>query len=57
MKPITSSNSSALNGSINIPGDKSISHRSLIISSLATGKTTIKGILKGKDIISSKSAR
>tara|TARA_B100000676_G_C18053841_1_gene832989 strand:- start:453 stop:1775 length:1323 start_codon:yes stop_codon:yes gene_type:complete len=56
MKPIISSNSSALNGSINIPGDKSISHRSLIISSLATGKTTIKGILKGKDIISSKSA-
>ncbi|PPR80028.1 MAG: 3-phosphoshikimate 1-carboxyvinyltransferase [Alphaproteobacteria bacterium MarineAlpha2_Bin1] len=56
MKNIISSQSTSINGSINIPGDKSISHRSLIISSLAIGKTTIKGILKGKDIISSKNA-
>ena len=56
MKPITSLNSSPLTGSISIPGDKSISHRSLIISSLAIGKTTISGILEGKDIQRTKNA-
>ena len=56
MKPISSSISTSIKGSVAIPGDKSISHRSLIISSLAIGKTTINGILKGKDIISTKIA-
>ncbi|MAR78824.1 MAG: 3-phosphoshikimate 1-carboxyvinyltransferase [Rhodospirillaceae bacterium] len=56
MKPVTSSNSPSLNGSIFIPGDKSISHRSLMISSLANGKTKIKGILQSQDIIKTKDA-
>ena len=32
------------------PGDKSISHRSLILTSLATGRSTIRGILDSRDV-------
>ncbi len=56
MKPITSSKSTSLKGSILIPGDKSISHRSLMISSLANGKSKIKGMLLSHDIIKTKNA-
>jgi len=34
-----------------VPGDKSISHRALIFGALATGKTRIKGLLEGEDVI------
>jgi 3-phosphoshikimate 1-carboxyvinyltransferase len=40
---------SALQGSVQIPGDKSISHRSLMLGALATGETTIRGLLLGED--------
>jgi 3-phosphoshikimate 1-carboxyvinyltransferase len=36
-------------GEINVPGDKSISHRSLILGSLAKGTTTVRGLLRGED--------
>ncbi|MFQ5468971.1 MAG: 3-phosphoshikimate 1-carboxyvinyltransferase [Gammaproteobacteria bacterium] len=39
----------SLNGSINIPGDKSISHRSIMIGALAEGDTEIDGFLEGED--------
>lgn len=39
-----------LKGEVIIPGDKSISHRALIISSLAQGKSKIKGILRADDV-------
>lgn len=39
----------ALNGEIRLPGDKSISHRSLIFGSIANGSTKINGFLMGKD--------
>ena len=39
----------ALKGRIQIPGDKSISHRSLMLGALASGETKIKGLLLGED--------
>lgn len=46
------SRSLALQGRIRAPGDKSISHRSLIFGGLATGVTQIDGLLEGDDILS-----
>lgn len=39
----------ALTGTIQIPGDKSISHRALMLGAIATGETTIRGLLLGED--------
>lgn len=41
--------SSALQGQISVPGDKSISHRSIIFGALANGTTVINGFLDGED--------
>ena len=41
-----------LKGEIKVPGDKSISHRALIIGSIAQGKTTIEGFLHSEDPLS-----
>ena len=41
-----------LSGSLNIVGDKSISHRSLIISAMAIGKSEIRNLLESEDIFS-----
>ena len=43
---------SHLNGSIRVPGDKSISHRSIIFGSLAEGQTKVYDILRGEDVFS-----
>ena len=45
-------NISHLNGSIRVPGDKSISHRSIIFGSLAEGETKVYDILRGEDVLS-----
>ena len=37
-----------LHGSLRIPGDKSISHRSIMFGSLAKGVTTVRDILRGE---------
>ena len=42
----------SLNGSITVPGDKSISHRAVMLGALAEGTTHIKGFLPGADCIS-----
>ena len=42
----------ALNGSIQVPGDKSISHRSIMFGAIANGKTTVEGFLLGADCLS-----
>lgn len=39
----------SLNGDIRVPGDKSISHRAIILGSLAEGTTTVEGFLEGED--------
>ncbi len=46
-KPATS-----LSGNLKIPGDKSISHRSIMLGSLASGVTKVKGFLEGEDALS-----
>ena len=45
-------NISHLQGSIRVPGDKSISHRSIIFGSLAEGETQVYDILRGEDVLS-----
>src|SRR3954451_5063626 len=49
--PVTAVAGTALKGRIRIPGDKSISHRSLIFGLLAIGETAIEGLLEGDDVI------
>ena len=46
----------ALRGTIHVPGDKSISHRSLILGGLAVGKTRISGLLEGADVLATRDA-
>ena len=43
-------------GSVSVPGDKSISHRSIILSSIATGKSQVSGFLQGEDSLKTMSA-
>ena len=45
-------NSKGLKGTIRVPGDKSISHRSIIFGSLAKGETKVYDILRGEDVLS-----
>ena len=45
-------NSKGLKGTIRVPGDKSISHRSIIFGSLAKGETKVYDILRGGDVLS-----
>lgn len=41
----------ALTGRIRVPGDKSISHRSIMLGSLAEGTTHVSGFLQGEDCL------
>jgi 3-phosphoshikimate 1-carboxyvinyltransferase len=45
-----------LHGIISVPGDKSISHRSLILGALAVGETVIDGLLEGEDVLATAAA-
>jgi 3-phosphoshikimate 1-carboxyvinyltransferase len=49
--PVTAKPGSPLKGRIRVPGDKSISHRSLIFGLLAIGETRIEGLLEGDDVL------
>ena len=49
--PMTSRPCGPLKGEAIVPGDKSISHRSLILGALAVGETKISGLLEGEDVI------
>ncbi len=40
-----------LTGKVRVPGDKSISHRALILGALAVGETRISGLLEGEDVL------
>ena len=46
----------ALSGTFDVPGDKSISHRSMILSAIAIGRTTVSGLLEGDDVMATKQA-
>ena len=50
-KPLTSSSTTALTGSVRVPGDKSISHRALMLGALAVGESVVTGLLEGDDVL------
>lgn len=45
-----------LRGSVTVPGDKSISHRALMLSALAVGESRIDGLLEGEDVLATAAA-
>jgi 3-phosphoshikimate 1-carboxyvinyltransferase len=48
--------SGPLRGTVRVPGDKSISHRSLMLSALAVGESRISGLLEGEDVLATAAA-
>ena len=54
--PLTASRSGPLKGRVRVPGDKSISHRALILGALAVGETRIGGLLEGEDVLNTAKA-
>ena len=48
--------SGALFGTLKVPGDKSISHRALMLSALAVGESKISGLLEGEDVLATATA-
>ena len=51
LRPAKATKSPALKGDVRIPGDKSISHRALMLGGLAAGETRITGLLEGEDVL------
>ncbi|HEY0852603.1 MAG TPA: 3-phosphoshikimate 1-carboxyvinyltransferase [Bradyrhizobium sp.] len=49
--PLQASASGPLAGPVRVPGDKSISHRALILGALAVGETRVSGLLEGEDVL------
>ena len=54
--PLTARRNGPLKGRLRVPGDKSISHRALILGALAVGKTRISGLLEGEDVLNTAKA-
>lgn len=54
--PMTFTTAPALSGSVTVPGDKSISHRSLMLSALAVGESRVEGLLEGEDVLATAAA-
>lgn len=50
-QPMTARKSGPLRGEALVPGDKSISHRALILGALSVGETRITGLLEGQDVL------
>src|SRR5437660_2473721 len=48
--PLAARRSGPLKGRVRVPGDKSISHRALILGALTVGETAIAGLLEGEDV-------
>ena len=49
--PMQAGHANPLTGTAHVPGDKSISHRSLMFGAMAVGKTEIFGLLEGEDVL------
>ena len=49
--PMISRRSGPLRGTAEVPGDKSISHRALILGAMAVGETRVTGLLEGQDVL------
>lgn len=54
--PLEARGSTPLTGRVRVPGDKSISHRALILGALAVGETKITGLLEGEDVLNTAKA-
>ena len=54
--PFTCRRTGPLRGAIEVPGDKSISHRSLLFGALSTGETRVTGLLDAEDVHSTRKA-
>jgi 3-phosphoshikimate 1-carboxyvinyltransferase len=54
--PLEARKGAALTGRVRVPGDKSISHRALILGALAVGETRISGLLEGEDVLNTAKA-
>ncbi len=51
LTPLTAGRGRPLQGRVRVPGDKSISHRALILGALTVGETTVAGLLEGEDVL------
>jgi 3-phosphoshikimate 1-carboxyvinyltransferase len=49
--PLTARRGAPLHGRLRVPGDKSISHRALILGALTVGQTSVSGLLEGEDVL------
>ena len=49
--PLTARRGGPVQGRARVPGDKSISHRALILASLTVGESTVAGLLEGEDVL------
>jgi 3-phosphoshikimate 1-carboxyvinyltransferase len=54
--PLTAKRSGPLSGTVRPPGDKSVSHRALMLGALAIGETQIEGLLEGEDVLATAAA-
>jgi len=54
--PLTLISQGPLSGHMRVPGDKSISHRALMLSALAVGESRIEGLLEGEDVLATAAA-
>jgi len=54
--PLEARSSGPLAGKVRVPGDKSISHRALILGALSVGETRISGLLEGEDVLNTAKA-
>ena len=54
--PMTAARGAPLKGEAHVPGDKSISHRSLILGAMAVGETRVRGLLEGEDVLATAEA-
>jgi 3-phosphoshikimate 1-carboxyvinyltransferase len=55
-KPLSAVPSGALRGRVTVPGDKSISHRALMLGALAIGETRVDGLLESADVLATAAA-
>lgn len=55
-RPLEIAAAGPLRGTVRVPGDKSISHRSLMFGALAIGRTTVDGLLEGEDVLATAAA-
>ena len=55
-RPVTIHAAPRLSGRVRVPGDKSISHRALMLSALAVGESRIEGLLEGEDVLATAAA-